>query len=261
MADESDIMVPAGELHLSNFLPKDIIENWIAPLIAEMIGPFALVLLGAGSIMLAYTRGYTEGDALVMIALAHGLAIGLMVAGAGHISGGHYNPAVTIALFIGGRIGLLKTVGYISAQLIGAVLAAIALKIIFDDAIADATKIGLPAINYVDDGDPLIVGKRNGFALEVILTFFLVYVIHWTAVYGRGSGAIAPLAIGLTITMDILLAGPLTGAAMNPARWFGPAVVHQEMKDGWLYVVAPITGGALASILHNYVFIPRKAAA
>ncbi len=149
MADESDIMVPAGELHLSNFLPKDIIENWIAPLIAEMIGPFALVLLGAGSIMLAYTRGYTEGYALVMIALAHGLAIGLMVAGAGHISGGHYNPAVTIALFIGGRIGLLKTVGYISAQLIGAVLAAIALKIIFDDAIADATKIGLPAINYV----------------------------------------------------------------------------------------------------------------
>jgi aquaporin Z len=259
MADESDIMVPAGELHLSNFLPKDILEDWIAPLIAEMIGPFALVLLGAGSIMLAYTRGYTEGDALLMIALAHGLAIGLMVAGAGHISGGHYNPAVTIALFLGGRIGLLKSVGYIAAQLIGAVLAALALRIIFDDAIADATKLGLPTINYAGDFDPLIVGRRNGFALEVILTFFLVYVIHGTAVDSRGFNAVAPLAIGLTITMDILLAGPLTGAAMNPARWFGPAVVQQEMKDGWLYILAPIMGGALASIVHNYVFIPRKA--
>jgi len=258
MADDSDFMVPAGELHLSNFLPKDLIDNWIAPLIAEMIGPFALVLMGAGSIMLAYTRGYTEGDALLMIALAHGLAIGLMVAAAGHISGGHYNPAVTVALFIGGRIGLLKSIGYIAAQLTGAVLAAIALKFIFDDAIADATKLGVPAINYIGDGDPLIVGKRNGFALELILTFFLVYVIHGTAVDGRGAGAVASLAIGLTITMDILLAGPLTGAAMNPSRWFGPAVVQQEFKDGWLYIVAPIAGGALASILHNYVFIPRK---
>lgn len=258
MADESDFVVPAGELHLSNFLPKDIIDNWIAPLIAEMIGPFALVLFGAGSIMLAYTRGYAEGDALLMIALAHGLAIGLMIAGAGHISGGHYNPAVTIALFLGGRIGLLKSVGYIAAQLIGAVLAAWALRIIFDDSIADATKLGLPGINYDGDLDPLIVGRRNGFALEAILTFFLVYVIHGTAVDGRGASAIASLAIGLTITMDILLAGPLTGGAMNPARWFGPAVVHQDFKDGWLYIAAPITGGALASILHNYVFIPRS---
>lgn len=261
MADDGDFVVPAGELHLSNFLPQDIIDNWIAPLIAEMIGPFALVLIGAGSIMLAYTRGYSEGELLLMVALAHGLAIGLMVAGAGHISGGHYNPAVTIALFIGGRIGLLKSVAYIAAQLLGAVLAAWALKIIFDDAIADATKLGVPAINYAGDGDPLIVGRRNGFAIEVILTFFLVYVIHGTAVDGRGFGAVAPLAIGLTITMDILLAGPLTGAAMNPSRWFGPAVVQQEFKDGWLYVLAPITGGALASIVHNYVFIPRKPAA
>jgi len=257
MADDSDFMVPVQEFHAENFVPKDILEGWIRPLIAEMIGPFALVLIGAGSIMTAYTQGFSAGETIVAVALAHGLAIGLMIAAAGHISGGHYNPAVTIGMFIGGRIGLLKGVAYVAAQLIGAVLAAMALKIIFDDDIADATNLGLPAINYAGDLDGLIVGRRNGFAIEAIMTFFLVYVIHGTAVDSRGANAIAPLAIGLTITMDILLAGPLTGAAMNPARYFGPAVVQGEWKDVWLYWAAPITGGIIAAILYNYILIPR----
>ena len=257
MADDSDIMVPVQELHAENFIPRDILEGWIRPLIAEMIGPFALVLIGAGSIMMASTQGFNNGGTLLLVALAHGLAIGLMIAAAGHISGGHYNPAVTIAMFVGGRIGLMKGVAYIAAQLIGAVLAAMALRIIFDDVISDATNLGLPAINYDGDADGLIVGRRNGFAIEVIMTFFLVYVIHGTAVDSRGANAIAPLAIGLTITMDILLAGPLTGAAMNPARYFGPAVVQGEWKDWWLYFVAPISGGIIAAILYNYILIPR----
>jgi MIP family channel proteins len=259
MADDGDFTLDemVRGLHLENFAPRSFIQNWLAPFIAEMIGPFALVLLGAGAIMTAQTKGFGDGGTLLAVALAHGLAIGLMIAAAGHISGGHYNPAVTIALFIGGRIGAMKSVAYIAAQLLGALLAALVLKYVFNSDIRDATNFGIPGVNYTGDGDNLIVGREHAFVLEVILTFFLVYVIHGTAVDSRGAHAIAPLAIGLMITADIILAGPLTGAAMNPARWFGPAVVHGEFKDGWLYIVAPITGGVLASIVHNYIFIPR----
>jgi MIP family channel proteins len=225
--------------------------------LAEFIGPFALVFVGAGSILLAITQGYGDGGTLVMVALAHGLAIGLMVAAAGHISGGHYNPAVTIALFIGGKIGLVKGAAYVIAQLLGATVAALILRQVFDDSLADL-KSAIPVVNYDGDQDGIIVGRANAFWLEVITTFFLVYVIHGVAVDSRGAHAIAPLAIGLTITMDILVAGPLTGAAMNPARHFGPALVEGEWKDAWLYWVAPILGGVLASVVHNYIFIPRS---
>jgi len=256
----NDMMVPARQLNAENFLPADLLEQWIRPLIAEFIGPFALVFIGAGSIMLAYTQGFSDGGTLVMVALAHGLAIGLMVAGAGHISGGHYNPAVTISLWLGGRIGAMKAAGYIIAQLAGAVVAALFLRYVFPAAVRDATDFGVPTLLHAGANPHIIVGRAHGLVIEAILTFFLVFVIHGTAVDKRGFNAIAPLAIGLTITMDILMGGPLTGAAMNPSREFGPALVHGEWSDWWVYWVGPIVGGAVASIVHNYIFIPRGAA-
>ena len=257
MAD-NDVMMPARDYNAEAFLPADLLDDWIRPLLAEFIGPFALVFIGAGAILTAITQGFGDGGTLVMVALAHGLAIGLMVAAAGHISGGHYNPAVTIALFIGGKIGLIKSAGYIIAQLLGAVVAAMLLDYIFDKSLVDLAA-SIPAINYGGEGDAdgLIIGRGRTLVIEVILTFFLVYVICGVAVDSRGAHAIAPLAIGLTITMDILMAGPLTGAAMNPARHFGPALVAGEWKDTWIYWAGPIVGGALASIVHNYILIPR----
>jgi MIP family channel proteins len=254
MADD-DIMVPAREYNAEAFLPDDIL-TWVRPLVAEFVGPFALVFIGAGAILTAISQGYGDGGTLVMVALAHGLAIGLMVAAAGHISGGHYNPAVTIALFIGGKIGAVKGAAYIVVQLLGAAVAALILRQVFDDSVADLGA-SIPTVNYDADQDGIIVGRANAFWLEVIATFFLVYVIHGVAVDSRGAHAIAPLAIGLTITMDILMAGPLTGAAMNPARHFGPALVDGEWKDWWIYWLAPIIGGVLASVVHNYILIPR----
>ncbi len=258
MAD-NDMMMPAKDFHAEAFVPDELLDRWVRPLIAEFIGPFALVFIGAGAILTAITQGWagTTGGFLVMVALAHGLAIGLMVAAAGHISGGHYNPAVTVAMFIGGKIGLVKSVAYISVQLLGAAVAALILKQIFDDSVADL-RSAIPTVNYAADQDGVIIGRANAFILEVIATFFLVYVIHGVAVDSRGAHAIAPLAIGLTITMDILMAGPLTGAAMNPARHFGPALVEGEWKDAWLYWAAPILGGGLASVVHNYILIPRS---
>lgn len=260
MADD-DMMVPARSYTADQFIDEDLLEGWIRPLIAEAIGPFALVFIGAGSILLAATQGYSNGGTLVMVALAHGLAIGLMVAAAGHISGGHYNPAVTIALFLGGKIGLLKSIGYIAAQLIGAVVAALILREMFDNSVANFAS-SVPAVNYDEAGgaaDGIIFGRANALWLEIILTFFLVYVICGTAVDSRGPHAIASLAIGLTITMDILVGGPLTGAAMNPSRHFGPALVEGEWKDAWLYWAGPIIGGVIASIVQNYILIPRRA--
>ncbi len=256
MAD-NDMMVPAREFHAENFLPADLLNEWIRPLIVEMLGPFALVLIGAGAIMTAFTQGFSDGGTLVLVALAHGLAIGLMVAGAGHISGGHYNPAVTIALWFGGKIGTIKAIAYVVVQLIGAVVGALVLRYIFPEVTRDATNLGVPAIIHAGGNAHIIVGRAHGFVLEVIMTFFLVYVICGTAVDSRGAHAIAPLAIGLTITMDILFAGPLTGAAMNPARHFGPALVQGEWKDTWIYWLGPIIGGLLASFVQNYILIER----
>jgi MIP family channel proteins len=254
MADD-DMMVPAREYNAEAFVPEDVLA-WIRPLVAEFIGPFALVFIGAGSILLSITQGYGDGGTLVMVALAHGLAIGLMIAAAGHISGGHYNPAVTIGLFVGGKIGAVKGAAYVVVQLLGATIAALILRQVFDDSVADLGA-SIPTVNYDGDQDGIIVGRANAFWLEVITTFFLVYVICGVAIDSRGAHAIAPLAIGLTITMDILMAGPLTGAAMNPARHFGPALVDGEWKDWWIYWLAPIIGGVIASIVHNYIMIPR----
>ncbi len=259
---ENGMRVPARVMKAEAFIDEALLDRWIRPLIAEFIGPFALVFIGAGAILTAGSQGWlvpgqSNGGTLVMIALANGLAIGLMVAAAGHISGGHYNPAVTVALFISGKISAIKSVAYIVVQLLGAVVAALVLKQLFDESNVSFTST-VPAINYDGDGDAVIVGRTNAIILEFILTFFLVYVIHGVAIDSRGAQAIAPLAIGLTVTMSILMAGPLTGATMNPARHFGPALVDGQWKDTWIYWVAPIAGGVLASIVHNYILIPRR---
>lgn len=253
----NDIMVPARDYNAEAFLPEDLLEEWVRPLIAEFIGPFALVFIGAGAILTAITQGWSDGGTLVSVALGHGLAIGLMVAAAGHISGGHYNPAVTVALFIAGKIGAIKSVAYIIVQCAGAAVAALLLKDIFDESSASLAQ-AVPAVNYESSADGIIVGRQNALLIEMVLTFFLVYVVHGTAVDSRGPHAIASLAIGLTVTMDILIGGPLTGAAMNPARHFGPALIEGEWKDAWLYWVGPIVGGVVASIVHSYILVPRK---
>jgi MIP family channel proteins len=228
-------------------LPIDeaTLEQWVRPLTVEAIGTFALIFMGAGSIIL--------GGDLVSVAFAHGLAIGLMVAAGGHISGGHFNPAVTLGLVLGRKHDPIKGVAYVVAQLVGATLAALALYAFFPSDARDAVHLGTPAL-----GPDFSAGE--GLAIEIVLTFFLMYVIYGTAVDKRGPAAIAPLAIGLTITMDIFAGGPATGAAMNPARAFGPALVDGFWDDQWIYWVGPAVGAAIAGLLYAYILIPPGAA-
>jgi len=225
---------------------EEVLNEWVRPLIVEAIGPFALVFMGAGAIIVTAGQGSPD---LVAVALAHGLAIGLMVAAAGHISGGAYNPAVTLGLVLGRKLDPVKGAAYVIAQLLGATLAAVALYALFPDDARDAVHLGTP---LVSDS----IGSGAALAIEIVLTFFLMYVIYGTAIDKRAPAGVAPLAIGLTITMDIFAAGPLTGAAMNPARSFGPALVDGTWDDAWIYWIGPAIGAAIAALLYAYVLIP-----
>src|SRR5947209_386512 len=217
-------------------------QNWLKNSVVEFVGTFALIFVGAGSIIA------TGGQNLVAIALAHGLAIGLMVAAAGHISGGVYNPSLTVGLMVTRRIGVGRGVYYIVAQLVGASIAALALKVIFAPAAAAAVNLGTPAVG-------LGVGTAAAVLAEIIMTFFLMYSVFGVAIDQRGAKAIAGLVIGLTITMDIFVGGGLTGAAMNPARWFGPAIVQGAFDNWWIYWVGPIIGAVVAAVVWNAFYL------
>jgi MIP family channel proteins len=173
------------------------------------------------------------------------------VAAAGHISGGHYNPAVTVGLLVGGKITPAKAAGYIVVQVLGGLAAALLLTAAFDKDLWDPVNLGTP-----QPGE----GVSNGQALllEMVMTFFLMFVIYGVAVDGRSSKAVPGLLIGLTITMDIFLGGGATGAAMNPSRAFGTALVSNTWDDHYIYWVAPIVGAAIAGVLWAYVLLERE---
>ncbi len=210
-------------------------------LVAEFFGPFALVFLGVGAVIM------TQGQNLITIALAHGLAIGLMIMAAGHISGGHYNPAVTVSMLATGRIHISKAVMYILAQLAGAFVAAAILTQIYPDfgpfnRNGAGVNMGVPSV-------PTDFTTTMGLLMEVVLTFFLVFVIFGTAVDSRSTKVIAGISIGLTIAIDIMAGGAVSGAAMNPARWFGPAIIQQDFTNWWIWIIGPVVGGLIAAFV------------
>ncbi len=222
-------------------------------LAAEFLGTFVLIFIGAGSICTdQFLRAANPGSAgvgLLGIAVAHGLAIGIMVSALGHISGGHFNPAVTIGFWVTKKMGTGETLLYWIAQLAGGAAAAFLLALVVPEDAWRAVALGTPdlARDFT---------SANGILLEAVMTFFLVFVVFATAVDERGAfGKIAGFAIGLTITMDILMGGPFTGASMNPARTFGPALVARHWTHHGVYWVGPLLGGALAGALYNSLFL------
>jgi MIP family channel proteins len=214
--------------------------NKLRPCLAEFIGTFALVFVGIGAIK-------TAGNDVLAVALAHGLTIAAFASATMHISGGQFNPAVTFGLVCGGHMRIPDAIRYWISQLLGGLAAALICLSLFG---RDVVVNGTPqlAIN-------LTAGQ--GILVEAILTFFLVFIIHGVAVDGRGPRAVAGLVIGSTITLDILFGGPLTGAAMNPARVFGPAVAAGFWKDHLVYWIGPLLGGALGGLVYR-AFIERK---
>ncbi len=217
--------------------------DWLRRGVAELVGAFALTFVGAGTII---TVG---GQDLVAIALAHGLVIAVMASAVGHISGGHFNPAVTFGFLVTRRMKPALAAVYWLAQFGGATVAALMLWWIYPSDRIDAVNLGAPVLSNR-------IGPGAGFAIEAILTFFLVWVIFATAADSRGTfKSIAGLAIGFTITLDIFMAGPLTGAAMNPSRAFGTQLVHNTWSDGWIWYAGPLVGGAVAALLYELLYL------
>src|SRR6266702_1401954 len=211
------------------------------PCLAEFIGTFALIFVGIGAIK-------TAGHDTLAVALAHGLTIAAFVSATMHISGGQLNPAVTFGLLCGGHMTIPNAIRYWIAQLLGGITAALICLGLFG---RDVVVMGTPqlAIN---------LSPMQGILVEAILTFFLVFVVYGTAVDERGrSPGFAGFAIGATITLDILFGGPLTGAAMNPARVFGPALASWFWHDHYVYWIVPLIGGALGGLVYG-LFIERK---
>jgi MIP family channel proteins len=211
---------------------------------AEFIGTFALVFIGCGAILAA---GPTPEPGLVGVAFAFGLAVAVMVSAVGHISGGHFNPAITLGFLVTGRLHPLLTVVYWIAQFAGAIAAAALLRWFFNDATEG--NLGSPVLNPA-------IEPEVGLIIEAILTFFLVWVFFATAADPRGTfKSIAGLAIGFTITMGILMGGSLTGGAMNPARALGPELLSNTWDDFWIWYVGPLAGGVIAAVAYEVLYL------
>jgi len=220
--------------------------------LAEAIATYGLVFFGPLSVILAVSAFGEEltTQSVLFIALGHGGAIALMVYAFGHVSGAHINPAVTIPMIITKKIGIADGIGYIIFQLIGAVAAAATLWAILPELGAK--------VNFATQGGPseLINNSvSSAFAIEAILTFFLVLVIFMTAVHKKASPGLHGLSIGGMVFLIHLVAVPLTGASVNPARTFGPALISGFWEFHWLYWAAPILGGIIAGVLMNYIYV------
>ena len=219
-------------------------------LLAEFIGAGTLTFIGCGSIVVA---AGIHDTSLIGVAVANGLAIGVMVCAMGYISGAHFNPAITFGALLTGRMERRLAVPYWVAQLSGAVVAASLVKVLLPRAATNAVHLGAPALGGGVDA-------FSGACLEAIFTFFLVWVVFGTAIDGKSTFAgIAGLAIGLTIAIDVLFGGPLTGAAMNPSRAFGPELVQNDWTNAWVWYVGPLFGGAVAALVYNFLYLGRSA--
>jgi len=228
-------------------------RDWLKLAVVEFLGPFALVFVGVGAVI------QTQGQNLVAIALAHGLAIGVLFAAVGHISGGAFNPAVTLGLLVARRIDGVRAAVYVVAQLLGGLVAAGLLTLVYPDLgvfgrNTFAVNLGVPGI-----GDAFTTG--NAVAAEIVLTFLLMIVFFGVAIDHRTGRAISGLVIGLAYTVAILAGGAVSGAFLNPARAFGPAVVQGEFADHWVWWVGPAIGAAVAALLYNELLLADEPAA
>lgn len=220
-------------------------NNTVAKFLAEFVGTFALIFIGVLSITAVNIIRAPDGIAnLASIGLAHGLTIAVMVASLGAVSGGHFNPAVTIGMLVVGRIGVIDALMYVIAQLAGASAASFLIAGVFDGAAVGA-------------GTPVLapqVSAGAGIVIEAVTTFLLVSVVFGTALDDRAPKSVFPFAIGFAYALGIMATGPLTGGAMNPARTFGPALAAGLWSNHIVYWIGPIIGAVLAASLHQFVF-------
>jgi len=225
-------------------------------LFVEFTGTFALVLAGSGCICAdQYLRANGQTNVgLLAIAVASGLAMAVMVSAVGHISGGHFNPAITAGFWVSRRLGTMKALFYWIAQLLGALAAAFLLVTVIPESIWRPVALGTPDLASITD-----LTRMHAMILEAVLTFILVFVFFATMVdLGSFASRFAGFPVGLAITFAMLVGYPFTGAAMNPARAFGPALVARHWSNHGVYWVGPLFGGVLAGVIYDRFFLRNE---
>jgi MIP family channel proteins len=220
-----------------------------AAYVAEFIGTFVLVFAITLAVSL-FVNPLGTGSDWAVIGLVHFLVLFTIVMTIGSISGAHVNPAVTLALLALRKIRPNDAAVYILVQLAGAVAGALMTKFLLIDDLADQQNVGVPSLNF-----SILGGDFQGFVAELLGAFFLIWAVVAVAVNPRAARDWSGLAIGGTLGFAVLITGPLTGGSLNPARWFGPALVSGEWNSPLLYIFAPIVGGVLAALIYWYAFV------
>jgi aquaporin Z/aquaporin NIP len=222
-------------------------SNLMGSAVAELIGTFILVFTGCAVAVAAILQRSTAGPAFydsLAVALAFGIALVVIVAAIGHVSGAHVNPAVTLALAVTKKFSWQYVPIYLVAQLVGAILGAIAVWITYGSAAREAASL---AATFPTEG----VGDLQALLAEILVTFILVFVIISVATDERAPAGVAPLAVGFALTCGVFIAGPITGGSLNPARTLGPMIVAGQFTAVWVYIVGPIVGAVLAALLYD----------
>lgn len=206
-------------------------------LVAEFLGTFFLVFAGTGAIIVdTITHAVTH----VGVSLTFGLVIAALVYALAHVSGAHFNPAVTIGFWTAGEFPGTRVPFYIAVQILGAIAASLVLRMMFGPIASLGATFPTGSVS-------------TSFWLELFMTFLLVFVIFGSAVHGRAVKSFAGIAIGSTIALDALFGGPISGASMNPARSLGPALVSGLWANQWIYLLAPVVGATLAVVGYKLV--------
>jgi aquaporin Z/aquaporin NIP len=222
-------------------------SNMLGSAVAELIGTFILIFTGCAVATAAILQRSTAGPLSynsLAVALAFGLALTAIVAAIGHVSGAHVNPAVTLALAATNKFPWQFVPIYVGAQLVGAILGAIAVWITYGEAGRELADVA--ATFPVED-----VGDIQAFVVETLVTFILVFVVISVATDDRAPAGVAPLAVGFALACGVLIAGPVTGGSLNPARTLGPMIVAGRFDAVWVYILAPIVGAVLAAFVYD----------
>ena len=222
-------------------------SNLLGSAVAELIGTFILIFTGCAVATAAILQRSTAGPLSynsLAVALAFGLALTVVVAAIGHVSGAHVNPAVTLALAATNKFPWQFVPIYVGAQLVGAILGAIAVWITYGEAGRELADVA--ATFPAED-----VGDIQAFLVEALVTFILVFVVISVATDKRAPTGVAPLAVGFALACGVLIAGPVTGGSLNPARSLGPMIIAGRLDAVWVYILAPIVGGVLAAFVYD----------
>ncbi|XP_022014704.1 nodulin-26 [Helianthus annuus] len=221
------------------------LPSYCQKIVAELLGTYILIFTGCGAAMADRDRPLT----IIGIAMVWGLCLMALIYTLGHISGAHFNPAVSIAFAAVGRLRLIYVPMYVVSQLLGSTLACLTLKVLFNhqpDMLPTLTRFSTPVTDF------------EAFLWEFIITFILMFTINGVATDDRSSKELAGVAIGVTLLFNVIIAGPITGASMNPARSIGPAIVANEYEKLWIFISSPILGALTATIVYSLLRQPKQ---